>query len=851
MADVENVEPAEEILEMSTEKLDEISEKKKKNSLLSEVLVTGLLKNINEKVNNKLDNDAQSELVDIINEKVKDGYEGGLIDLESEVEKAISFDDCPTNDHLIGSATKNRVTLPTNRRLPTKESKLYLCETQELNDYEETALDIVDKDFENLFQKGDVCDLDETIESEENKSANGNSGSFDADFDALLNKNTALIEMENDMMQDVEADFDALLIEENLDIELTNTLKEKNDNDEKATYVKLSKNELNDISNDFLLQSESLKIQTKYDEHDGNVTDMAERNINSSIMDVFDKREKEDENSLQEVQMLVENELLDENNSSSKAHSKLNDPFDDLFNELDEDNLDEVDKGFQKIYAIGKKNEEDEKQMDIFNENEPADDISQELEVQFATDVDQQNTQEIANHKIGTVAREENLDIEITNKLIENNVNVDEAYNVKLDKKLEKSCDDVLLQSESQKVKTTHEEQPDGGVKDTNESDMNNSMDNIFEKIEKDENSLLEIQTLLDNELIDESGVCKNSEEDDNVNTRKVQSKESDPFDDLFNELDKDTLDDVDKGFEKMFAKENKNEEEDVKQIDIPSENESVDHILESQELEDQFDTENYINVDHRNYRNTKATVNQENKKGAMDNIEESSQVQEINIVSMKQIKETLKEQCKLNKTGEQKKYEQEIERMQNEIIIDRVMFKKKVDELENEKANLKAEVKVLMQKQNVLEINESGKKVIIPTEIHDPEKLHEEIMNDTREAELLIQLKHLSERVEAQDTLLAETKEDNTVLRIQNQSLLEAINKSNSGNSKMRRKRSIDTPSLDWLDGEDSNEKKRLFLLEQELEDQKEVNKQLKAYVGDILINIIVQNPQILEKKQ
>ena len=40
------------------------------------------------------------------------------------------------------------------------------------------------------------------------------------------------------------------------------------------------------------------------------------------------------------------------------------------------------------------------------------------------------------------------------------------------------------------------------------------------------------------------------------------------------------------------------------------------------------------------------------------------------------------------------------------------------------------------------------------------------------------------------------------------------------------------------------------MFLLEQELEDQKEVNKQLKAYVGDVLINIIVQNPDILEKK-
>ena len=51
MSELDNVDTdvevdAEEILEMSTEKLDEINVKKKKNSLLNEVLVTGLLKNI-------------------------------------------------------------------------------------------------------------------------------------------------------------------------------------------------------------------------------------------------------------------------------------------------------------------------------------------------------------------------------------------------------------------------------------------------------------------------------------------------------------------------------------------------------------------------------------------------------------------------------------------------------------------------------------------------------------------------------------------------------------------------------------------------------------------------------------
>jgi len=40
-----------------------------------------------------------------------------------------------------------------------------------------------------------------------------------------------------------------------------------------------------------------------------------------------------------------------------------------------------------------------------------------------------------------------------------------------------------------------------------------------------------------------------------------------------------------------------------------------------------------------------------------------------------------------------------------------------------------------------------------------------------------------------------------------------------------------------------------KLKRVEQELKDQKEVNNQLKQYVGEVLVNIMVKNPQILEK--
>ena len=95
--------------------------------------------------------------------------------------------------------------------------------------------------------------------------------------------------------------------------------------------------------------------------------------------------------------------------------------------------------------------------------------------------------------------------------------------------------------------------------------------------------------------------------------------------------------------------------------------------------------------------------------------------------------------------------------------------------------------------------LNEGGKKLIVPTmDIPDKESLDLEILQDSREAELLIQLKHLSARVEAQDTHLAELKEENTVLKIQNQNLLESLNKVSNQKTSLFRKSSKEFQSLE-----------------------------------------------------
>ena len=52
-------------------------------------------------------------------------------------------------------------------------------------------------------------------------------------------------------------------------------------------------------------------------------------------------------------------------------------------------------------------------------------------------------------------------------------------------------------------------------------------------------------------------------------------------------------------------------------------------------------------------------------------------------------------------------------------------------------------------------------------------------------------------------------------------------------------------------LDSKKDDPKQKIILLENELEDQKEVSEKLKAYVGEVLENVMISNPAVLERKQ
>jgi len=653
---------AEEILEMSTEKLDEMSERKKKNSLLNEVLVTGLLKNINEKVNNKLDTDAQSELINIINERVKDGYKGGPIDLESEIEKAISFDEEPTDDHIITTANKNRAKLPANRRLPSKETKLSLNEKDDSVD-----ADKVDEDFDNLFNDDTE---NETYDHVDEAKKEIMEKSYIDDFDALLedDNNKEFMNIDTDVGCNVDDDFDALLMAENIQIDSTKNVG---------------------------ILSDEKETKTKEKEREEDVKESKEK---LNVLPIEDYKEKD------------------------------------------------LDDG---------------------------------------------------------VEEKEN-----TNEFLEKN---DEEENIKsiINKQLEES--------------PTMENDANG------KSNMNDSIEDIFKTLENNETNLVEIENLLMDESLGES----------DYKTKIEPETKKDPFDDLFEEFNEENMEDVDKGFQQLY--ENK---KNTPVKDMHSDNVDIDgNVFKTQE-------KNCMEVEVGRILGTEEESIIADKVGTQ--IVENEQVgskEDVNVIVKESVEESSNQGQGVPNNADEKVEKQDVEEKESAVFKELESYKMKVEQLEKEKEKLQNELKLLAEKQCGLEINKNGKKVIVPTENHDQETLDEEIRNDTREAELLIQLKHLSERVEVQDTLLAETKEDNTVLRIQNQNLLESLNKANA--TSKSKKKSFETPSLDWIDGDDSIEKKRLFLLEQELEDQKEVNKQLKAYVGDILINIIVQNPQILEKKQ
>ena len=175
--------------------------------------------------------------------------------------------------------------------------------------------------------------------------------------------------------------------------------------------------------------------------------------------------------------------------------------------------------------------------------------------------------------------------------------------------------------------------------------------------------------------------------------------------------------------------------------------------------------------------------------------------------------------------------FQEEQERLKREVED----MKGKLQLVNIEKEDLEEQVTSLVNKQNYQELHTVAK------------DMEEEQKRKDKEEELLTTVQKLTIRVQSQDQDLAEAKEDNIVLRSQVKSLKEKECKDGGrfkifGGGK-------EAPAGDDQCQDPSDIRVKLRVTEQELNDQKEVNSKLKQYLGEVLGNIMVKNPQMLEK--
>merc|ERR1712106_226676 len=141
----------------------------------------------------------------------------------------------------------------------------------------------------------------------------------------------------------------------------------------------------------------------------------------------------------------------------------------------------------------------------------------------------------------------------------------------------ENKVEESILEESQQETNVEHDEIK---TKDNllGKGNINDSLEDIFKSLQKTEPNLIEIENMSVEDSLDEHG-CKRNEAEKEV-------KMKDPFDDLFDELDDENLEDVDQGFEQLYAnKKNIAEEEksssnlDIESNDVITENQSISKV--------------------------------------------------------------------------------------------------------------------------------------------------------------------------------------------------------------------------------------------------------------------------------
>jgi len=209
----------------------------------------------------------------------------------------------------------------------------------------------------------------------------------------------------------------------------------------------------------------------------------------------------------------------------------------------------------------------------------------------------------------------------------------------------------------------------------------------------------------------------------------------------------------------------------------------------------------------------------------------------------------------------ERQRHADQLEGVERERDLERRNFQLRFEQFQEDQDAMRKEVDQLKEKLKLVNLEKESMEAQMvqlveqqrsqsPVRAQQDRREAEEQRRKDREEELMSTVQRLTTRVQTQDQDLAEAKEDNIVLRCQIRSLKGERRKDSKEGGRFKLfgggKEIPVVPDL-LEDPQDIREKLRQA--EQDLIDQKEVNSQLKQYVGEVLVNIMVKNPQILQK--
>jgi len=205
---------------------------------------------------------------------------------------------------------------------------------------------------------------------------------------------------------------------------------------------------------------------------------------------------------------------------------------------------------------------------------------------------------------------------------------------------------------------------------------------------------------------------------------------------------------------------------------------------------------------------------------------------------------------------AERRRHSDQMDSIDRERELERKNFHLKYELLQDEKEKMKNEIKSLKDKVGLLNVEKTLLEEQMMENVHqaaakeEAESL-EDLKRKDREEELTRTVKNLSERVADQDQELAEIKENNIILKQDNIILKKQVKELQLKESKsgFRIFGSTGKENISAALDDPQDIRLRLRLVEKQLKEQVEANKKLKQYVGDVLVNVMTSNPQILEK--